>query len=105
MNIFFYFRNGGTAVTDGRFGRGTGPIWLDDVECQGNELHIEQCISRPWNESNCDHSEDVGVICNVSPVQSSSVSPATTRAPATVQPSNCKYAYMYIKDVYEESKY
>ncbi|XP_052092019.1 deleted in malignant brain tumors 1 protein-like isoform X1 [Mytilus californianus] len=83
------FQNGGVAVTDGRFGQGTGPIWLDDVTCQGNELNIEQCTARPWNQSNCQHSEDVGVICNVSPVVSPSVLPATTRGPATVQPSNC----------------
>ncbi|XP_071157328.1 scavenger receptor cysteine-rich domain-containing protein DMBT1-like [Mytilus edulis] len=82
------FQNGGVAVFDGRFGAGTGPIWLDDVTCQGNELNIEQCTARPWNQTNCQHKEDVGVICNVSPVVSPSVLPATTRAPA-IQPSNC----------------
>ncbi|XP_076093744.1 scavenger receptor cysteine-rich domain-containing protein DMBT1-like isoform X2 [Mytilus galloprovincialis] len=81
------FQNGGVAVFDGRFGEGTGPIWLDDVTCQGNELNIEQCTARPWNQTNCQHKEDVGVICNVSPVVSPSVLPATTRAPA-IQPSN-----------------
>ena len=86
-----YFRNGGTAVTDGRFGDGTGQIWLDDLTCQGNENHIELCLFRPFGENNCDHTEDVGVICNTTPLPSSSVSPVTTRAPATVQPSNCEY--------------
>lgn len=85
------FTNGGTAVVDvpTRFGAGTGQIWLDDVTCQGNENSIELCLFRPWGESNCGHNEDVAVVCNTSPVQPSSVSPITTRAPATVQPSNC----------------
>lgn len=83
------FTNGGTAVTDGRFGDGTGQIWLDDVTCQGNENHIELCVSRPFGQNNCGHTEDVGVICNTTLLPSSSVSSVNTRALAIVQPSNC----------------
>ncbi|XP_076093134.1 uncharacterized protein LOC143064285 [Mytilus galloprovincialis] len=74
------FNNGGVAVTDGRFGAGTGSILLDNVNCTGAEQDILQCSYD--NQTNCVHSDDVGVICNGTSI-------ATTSVPITVQPSNC----------------
>ncbi|XP_066153611.1 uncharacterized protein [Euwallacea fornicatus] len=48
---------------DAYFGQSNGPIWLDQVSCKGNETALEKCTHWDWGESNCDHSEDVGVIC------------------------------------------
>ncbi|CAJ0963754.1 unnamed protein product [Ranitomeya imitator] len=45
------------------YGRGTGDIWLDDVECVGNETHILNCPSKQFDH-NCGHKEDAGVICS-----------------------------------------
>ncbi|XP_071153629.1 scavenger receptor cysteine-rich domain superfamily protein-like [Mytilus edulis] len=70
------FTNGGVAVTDGRFGAGTGTILLDNVNCNGTEQDILECSYD--NQTNCVHSDDIGVICN-----------GTTSVPITVQPSNC----------------
>ncbi|XP_027765265.1 deleted in malignant brain tumors 1 protein-like isoform X3 [Empidonax traillii] len=46
------------------FGRGAGPIWLDDVTCMGDETHLAQCHARPWGRNNCHHGEDAGVVCS-----------------------------------------
>lgn len=49
------------------FGIGRGPIWLDDVDCRtGDEDYITQCSHLEYGNHNCDHSEDVGVVCGES---------------------------------------
>ena len=53
----------GEAVSMAHFGRGIGPILLDNVECNGDETRIADCSHNVWGESDCDHREDAGVIC------------------------------------------
>ncbi|KAL4240077.1 zymogen binding [Mactra antiquata] len=57
----------GTAVTGGGFGPGTGAVWLDDVECTGTESSLVECTKSAWGVTNCDHSEDAGIICSNTP--------------------------------------
>lgn len=47
------------------FGRGTGRIWMDDLQCIGTEIKLQDCKmnSGGFGANNCGHSEDVGVRC------------------------------------------
>ena len=48
------------------YGEGSGPIWLDDLNCTSNESVIEDCSHNGWGIENCSHNEDVGIQCAVS---------------------------------------
>ena len=65
---FMCFRYNGR-VTGTAYAPGSGPIWLDDVRCVGNEVSIANCRHRGWGTHNCDHIYDVSVSCGSSPGQ------------------------------------
>lgn len=59
---------GAIALSRAYFGRGTGPIFLDDTQClPENHTSLAECFesadAATVGEHNCDHSEDVSVIC------------------------------------------
>ncbi len=41
-----------------------GPIWLDDLNCRSSAEVLEDCTHRGWAVHNCDHGDDVSVICD-----------------------------------------
>ncbi|XP_065270263.1 deleted in malignant brain tumors 1 protein-like [Emys orbicularis] len=60
----------GTAVSapgEAAFGEGTGPIWVEKVNCRGTESSLWDCPANPWGESNCGHKEDAAVNCSAPP--------------------------------------
>ena len=54
---------GGRAYSNAHFGAGSGPIFLDDVQCSSSSNQLLECPSRPILTHNCAHSADAGVSC------------------------------------------
>ncbi|KAJ3606365.1 hypothetical protein NHX12_025886 [Muraenolepis orangiensis] len=47
------------------YGQGKGNVWLDDLQCLGNETSLKHCQHTDYGDSNCGHSEDAGVHCSM----------------------------------------
>ena len=45
------------------FGQGIGQIWLDEVQCGGDESSISECVHREWGDHDCSHYSTAGVVC------------------------------------------
>ena len=61
LNLNLSFHTGSNAFR--HFSQGTGPIYLSNLQCVGDEARLADCpfaIGRA-----CSHSEDAGVICQV----------------------------------------
>ena len=43
---------------------GTGKIWLNYVDCTGNEQNLANCSHGGWGRHNCRHQYDAGVQCS-----------------------------------------
>ena len=46
------------------FGQGEGPIWIENVACDGRESNIRFCGHSGFGVHDCDHGEDAGVYCD-----------------------------------------
>ncbi|GCC19059.1 lysyl oxidase homolog 3B-like isoform X1 [Chiloscyllium punctatum] len=46
-----------------KYGKGTGRVWLDNLDCRGTEKDVSECKSLGWGQTDCTHEEDAGVIC------------------------------------------
>ena len=45
------------------YGQGAGAIFLDDIDCLGNESSLISCSHKGVGNHNCRHYEDAGVRC------------------------------------------
>ncbi|KAJ8018280.1 Neurotrypsin [Holothuria leucospilota] len=57
------YHNATSAPVRAFFGEGSGSIWMDDLQCTGNETSLLECQRPPLGTHNCGHSEDAGVVC------------------------------------------
>ena len=59
-----YITNGEPfSIGSALFGPGEGLIFLDNVECAGNESTLLNCRAQELGNHNCNPSEDAGVFC------------------------------------------
>ncbi|XP_056310264.1 galectin-3-binding protein A [Danio aesculapii] len=52
-----------SVASGGQYGEGSGPVWLDDMNCMGSESILSECCFKGWGVNDCTHQEDAGVIC------------------------------------------
>ncbi|XP_060906299.1 deleted in malignant brain tumors 1 protein-like isoform X2 [Labrus mixtus] len=71
-----------SALLNAAFGPGSGPIWLDDVGCSGNETSITECRHSGLGVHNCNHIEDASVVCEGS--NSTVVPPTPVTTPGNI---------------------
>ncbi|XP_008944803.1 PREDICTED: antigen WC1.1-like, partial [Merops nubicus] len=53
-----------SALSEAAFGEGTGPIWLEKVDCKGTEMSLWHCSVKLLFSTNCNHKEDAAVECS-----------------------------------------
>jgi len=56
-----YYTSGWYTV--GSSSRGTGPIWLDNLDCPSCATTVEHCTHKGWGVHDDTHAKDVGVHC------------------------------------------
>ena len=49
------------ALSQATFGEGTGRIWLNNVQCEGSERTLMDCVAS--SNDACTHAQDAGVKC------------------------------------------
>lgn len=53
------------ALTGARMGQGMGPIYMNEVQCGGDEKSLWDCPHKSITAEDCKHMEDASVICNI----------------------------------------
>ncbi|XP_051865878.1 deleted in malignant brain tumors 1 protein-like, partial [Pristis pectinata] len=53
-----------SAPPSSAYGPGRGPIFLDQLGCQGNETYLWACPGHAWRVHDCGHKEDASVECS-----------------------------------------
>jgi len=60
--LCYLFRRSGLPIGT-VYGPGSGPMWLSNVNCVGDENALEDCTHNGWGSASCDHYEDISISC------------------------------------------
>ena len=45
------------------FGSGSGPLFIEQLECSGSELNLMDCMEVTLRRETCTHADDVSIQC------------------------------------------
>ena len=87
---------GALALTKAQYGEGYGPVYLDELNCNGTESSIMQCGHSGVANANCHHTEDASVICKGKQMSSWYISTSYIVLPYTIRYCyNASLSYKY----------
>ena len=61
------FSSGSAEYLTHKYGEAEGEIWVEDLQCTGEETTLLQCEMSDFGAHACDHSEDVSIFCSDTP--------------------------------------
>ena len=72
------------------YGEGTGPIWIDQINCPDGAESILECRHNGWGVHDCKHKEDASVRCDRQEATKPSQMPVRLACPRYVQDGSCE---------------
>lgn len=62
-SLHIIFIAGAYGAANAAYGQGTGPIYMNNLQCVGSEASLVDCRRIELSERTCTHSNDAGVSC------------------------------------------